>query len=691
MATPPRRPPTPPFQPWGAKPGAFDQALAAHQQGRLADAQALYAKVPPTDPRHATALHHRGLIDIVGGHLEQARALIQQSVRLNPRDAHAWSNLAHVLNELQLPDDALAACDAALALDARHASAWNNKGNALRAKREFHPAIECLDRAVALAPQMAAAWANRGLVLRELGLLDLALASFERAVQCDPRNPKAWADHGSAHFQQGRHEQALQSFQAALAIDPHERTASALAMECMQRIGHWDGLARRWQQELDLATTTGTIEFGLPMLTHPTLSAQQLHIGLRKMVDKHFGAIQAAPFGHRRPSDRLRIAYLSPDFRDHPLALLMAGVFERHDRQRFEVTAVAYKPMPATPRGRRLFNAFDRVVDVAGQEDEPVVAQLRALNIDIAIDLAGHTSGHRLGIFARRCAPIQVNYLGYPGTMGAPFIDYIVGDRWVSPLAQAQDFSEKIVLMPECFQANDDLRQIDPETPSRAALGLPESGFVFCCLNNTYKITPMAFDVWMRLLAQVPGSVLWLLGETPTVVRNLQAAAAARGIAPQRLVFAQRRPYEQYLAQYRQADLFLDTLPFNAGTTASDALWAGLPVLTQLGQTFAGRMAASLLDTLGLPELIARSAQEYEQLALRLATEPGWLQALRARLAQQVVRSPLFDTARFTRHLEAAFEAMWQRHAQGLPPDHIPVQALPGAALSAPAAPPAAR
>jgi predicted O-linked N-acetylglucosamine transferase (SPINDLY family) len=447
----------------------------------------------------------------------------------------------------------------------------------------------------------------------------------------------------------------------------------------MQRIGQWRDIKQRWRHELELARTSGGIQLGFSFLSNPYVSARELADGLCQATSSEFRDIEPVPFPPRTPSERLRIAYLSADFREHAMALLMAGVFEHHDRERFDTVAVTFQPIPFSPLGKRLTGAFDRVIDIHDRTDDQAVALMRELNIDIAIDLMGHTANARLGIFARRCAPIQANYLGYPGTCGASFIDYIIGDRWVTPLDQADTFTEKIVLMPESFQANDGQRQLESDTPSRIALGLPESGFVFCSLNKTYKITPMMFDIWMRLLSQVPGSVLWLFAEAEAAAVNLRAEAQSRGIDPNRLIFAKPAPYQQYLAQYRQADLFLDTLPFNAGTTASDALWAGLPVLTQLGQTFAGRMAASLLDAVKLPELITRSDEEYEQLARKLATEPALLRGYRKRLAANLLTASLFDTKRFTHHLETAYQTMWQRHEQGLIPDHIVVPALPAA------------
>lgn len=366
--------------------------------------------------------------------------------------------------------------------------------------------------------------------------------------------------------------------------------------------------------------------------------------------------------------ERIRVAYLSADFHEHATTHLMAGLFEHHDRERFEITAVSFGPDRQDAMRQRVAAACDRFLDVRGRRDAEVAGMLRALEIDIAVDLKGHTQGNRAGILAHRPAPVQINYLGMPATMGAGYIDYLIADPRVIPPAEFPHYAEQILYLPDSYQATDDTRAIAAHTPSRAELALPEDGFVFCCFNNSYKITPDLFALWMRLLGAIPGSVLWLLDDNPAATRNLCAAAQRHGIAPERLVFAPRIDAAAHLARHRRADLFLDTLPYNAHTTASDALWSGLPVLTCAGRTFAGRVAASLLHAVGLPELITRDHAGYAALALALARDPGRLAALRTRLAQQRTSSPLFGTDRFRRHLEAAYVTLRERQRRGEPP-----------------------
>jgi predicted O-linked N-acetylglucosamine transferase (SPINDLY family) len=366
--------------------------------------------------------------------------------------------------------------------------------------------------------------------------------------------------------------------------------------------------------------------------------------------------------------DKLRAAYLSADFHRHATAYLMAELFERHDRSRFEIIGVSFGVDDKSETRKRLVAAFDQFYDVRGKSDEEVAKLLHDLQVDIAIDLKGYTEDARPGILAFRPAPIQASYLGFPGTMGVEFIDYIIADKTVAPFEHQPFYMEKIVHLPDCYQVNDTKRKIAERTPTRQQAELPQQGFVFCCFNNNWKITPDVFGVWMRLLHAVEGSVLWLLGDNESTERNLRMEAQARGIDPVRIVFASRLPLDEHLARHRVADLFLDTLPYNAHTTASDALWAGLPVLTREGTAFAGRVAASLLHAIGLPELVTHSIEDYEALALRLARDPSLLQGYRNRLATNRLTHPLFDTERFRRHIEAAYLQMWEIWQRGEQP-----------------------
>ena len=397
------------------------------------------------------------------------------------------------------------------------------------------------------------------------------------------------------------------------------------------------------------------------------------------VASEYPGGAKAAPAVGRSTSRKIRVGYYSADFHEHATAYLMAELFERHDRSQFEWFGFSYGPVSHDPMRARLRKSFDQFLDVRDRSDSDVAALSRQLGIDIAVDLKGFTRDNRLGIFAQRCAPVQVSYLGYPGTTGADYMDYVIGDKTVLPPSLYPHFTEKPVLLPHSYQVNDSQRRISDRVFTREEVGLPAQGFVFCCFNNNYKILPATFDSWMRVLQAVPGSVLWLFEDNAGAARRLKEQAQRRGVDPARLVFAPRLPLDEHLARHRLADLFLDTLPCNAHTTTSDALWAGLPVLTQLGNAFAGRVAASLLRAVGLPELVTTTPAEYEARAIELANDADQLQALRQRLQANRASSPLFNATLFARHIEAAYLAMDERQLQGLPPQAIEITGRTGA------------
>jgi predicted O-linked N-acetylglucosamine transferase (SPINDLY family) len=377
------------------------------------------------------------------------------------------------------------------------------------------------------------------------------------------------------------------------------------------------------------------------------------------------------PIAHRPFDGKIRIGYYSADFHNHATAFLMAELFELHDKSKFEFYAFSFGPNINDDMRKRLSLSFHQFIDVTNTSDRDVAILSRQIGIDIAVDLKGYTQDSRANIFAKRCAPIQVSYLGYPGTMGVDYMDYIIADKVVIPEANQHFFTEKVVYLPNSYQVNDSKRVISDRVFSRNEVGIPENSFVFCCFNNNYKILPATFDIWMRILQSVPNSVLWLLDDNPTATSNLFKEAESRGVAGDRLIFAKRIRLDEHLARHRLADLFLDTLPYNAHTTTSDALWAGLPVLTCTGQSFASRVAASLLEAIGLPEMITHHAHDYEQKAIEIARNLPLLEQIKSKLASNRLSTPLFNTQLFTQHIEAAYSEMFQRYQNLLPPQHI--------------------
>ncbi|HET9106550.1 MAG TPA: tetratricopeptide repeat protein, partial [Steroidobacteraceae bacterium] len=564
----------------------------------------------------------------------------------------------------------LDALQRAIRLSPGQARAHRQLGNALRMLRRFDESLPCFERSIALEPQSGETHTDRGLSLVGLKRLTEALASFDQALSLGQQDATLHRYRGGVLQELNRTEEAIDSYARALALDPKAPFLRGTYLHARMETGDWEGI------EADLGAITAALErkeavtsaFGLlSLIDSPALHLRAAETWVRESLPP---ASPLPPAPRRRERERIRIAYFSADFYAHPVTRLAAGMFEAHDRSRFELTAFALGPDRRDELRTRVEGAFDRFVPVDSQSDRQVATLARELEIDIAVDLSGYTGDARPGILALRPAPIQVSYLGYLGTMGCDFIDYLIADPVLVPEESRQYYSEKIAYLPS-YQVNDSRRPLPQRTFSRAELGLPASGFVFCSFNATYKITPETFGSWMRILAAVPGSVLFLLGSSATAERNLRREAAACGVDPERLVFGRSLPFADYLARYCAADLFLDTLPYNAGTTASDALWAGLPVLTLPGESFAARMAASLLTAAGLPELIADDRSGYERLAIALATDPQRLASLRRKLADNRSRCLLFDTAASTRSIEDLYRRMYDRYQAGLPPEHL--------------------
>jgi predicted O-linked N-acetylglucosamine transferase (SPINDLY family)/SAM-dependent methyltransferase len=654
-------------------------SLAAAQQAAL-----LAPEFPQAHSNLGNALEDQGLLD-------EALAAYRKAASLNPGFVEAQLNCACILRKLGRAQEAAAVCDDIIARRPDAAEPYFSLGNILKEIGCPGRAIEAYRRAVALRPSFAEAYANLGNALQNEEAFEEALEAYRAALSLRPDLAEVHANMGAALEALNRLEEAIGSYRAAVKLNPKLVAIRTWLHHKRRFICNWDGIDAEEAELRTLIASEGCEPVHpFPLLSTAASAAEQLHAA------RSFAAGFKAPaFEHRREDfkggRKLRIGYLSGDFCRHATALLMAELFERHDKSSFEIVAYSHGPDDGSELGLRLREAFDEFIDIRAMRDEDAAARIKADRIDILVELKGYTKGARTGISARRPAPIQASFIGFPGTMGAPFIDYIIADPFVLPMDQQSFFSEKIVHLPHCYQPNDTKRLISNITPTRSECGLPERGFVFCSFNNTYKITPEFFTIWMRLLKSIPGAVLWLLDTNELVKGNLRREAAARGIDPGRLVFAPRLPSPEHLARHRLADLFLDTLPYNAHTTASDALWAGLPVLTCAGETFAGRVAGSLLHAAGLPELVTYSLSGYEAEALKLAREPGTLQGLRMKLLGHRLKAPLFDIGQFTRHYEAALVKMWETWANGHAPRAFAAPSSLPVSAQKPAAAPIAR
>ncbi len=669
----------------------FDRAFRLHQEGKLREAWFRYEAVLKAQPAHAAALHYSGVVLYQAGKHAQAAERIRAALALQPAQPDAWSNLALVLDavgrreaavnahkealryspdapellvnlaggQLALGDSEAAEASArkAIAGDPAHAGAWYNLALSLVPQGRVLEALDAASRAAGHAPAQSAYAGLKAQLEATLGAGTAARQTLEAALARAPTNPALRFQLATIEDESGALGAAADAYEQVLRLDPQNGAALSQLMFVRQRLCDWHDLPEL-RARFEAGVTRGT-----PLLSPFVLLSNSSSRALQRRCAAAWSAAQGgvvAPVTPRLLSGaRLRIGYLSADFHTHATAYLAAGLFEQHDRARFEVIGYSTGPDDRSPLRARVVRAFDGFVDAADWSAERLAEAIRADGIDILVDLKGHTQGASSRTLALHPAPIQVHYLGYPGTLGGGLVDYLVGDAIVTPPAHAEDYAETLVLLPGSYQVNDRRRPIAAPLP-RDALDLPADAVVLCGFNSAYKLNSSVLDAWMRILEQAPAAVLWLLvrDAADPQVRNLRREAVRRGIDARRLVFATTRSNPEYLALFLNADLFLDTWPYNAHTTASDALWAGCPVVTWRGETFAGRVAASLLHAVGLPELVADDVDDYVRQAVALAGDAADRTRLRAYLGGPGRASALFDTATSTRSLEAAYEAM---------------------------------
>lgn len=606
------------------------------------------------------------------GKVEQARDLFTQILRFDPNNAVALYSLALIFLNAGRHADALPLTARGVQANPAFAPLWFIHGAVLQAHGDKTSALQSYDQALQVKPDYLEVLTNSGVLLRNMMRHKESLERFQRVLAIDPNHQTALANSGILLTEFKQSEPAIGMFARLLALNPdYDYGPGLLAYERLH-ICDWT----------DFAATSQRIIAGIRAgkRTCKTLALMAMsdsasdHYQAARLFSSHYCPPSTTRLwnGERYRHDKIRLAYISPDLREHPVGHLTAGIFEHHDKSRFEVIAISLGIDDGSRLRARMLKAFDRFIDVREMGSLQIAQMLREMEIDVLVDLGGYTSDTRTDVLSYRPAPVQVNYLGYPGTMGVEYYDYIIADPFLVSAEQMQYFSEKVAYLPDTYLPTDASVQISENTPTRAECGLPEEGFVFCAFCHDYKINPPLFDVWMRLLSQVPGSVLWLVSRNETSQRNLCKEAELRGVAANRLIFAKRVPrVEDHLARYRQASLFLDTHPYNGHTTTADALMAGLPVLTYMGQAFPSRVAGSLLHSVGMSEMITHSLDEYEAKALRLALNPAELQEVRRRLAANKAASPLFDTCEFCRNLEALYIAMSRQAGLGNQPDEL--------------------
>jgi predicted O-linked N-acetylglucosamine transferase (SPINDLY family) len=683
-------------------------SVEALQHSKFDVAEKLLTQALIISPSHPDALRFMGLIAAFREDWELALKFINRALHSNPENGIIYSNKGYIFGGLGRHQDALDCYDKAIKLAPNYSEAHNNKGNVFQDLGKFEDALDCYDNAIKLDPNYAEAHSNKGNALRSLGRFLDAIQSYESALKIMPNLKDAFLGAGHAFFHlrdypnalfcydrvllldeknmsanlckgdifyfDNNYSQALACFEKALKYDPNNGAAFGMALNCRLQMCDWKGY------EDHIKTLMARIGDGIkgisPYVAIALSDDPKFIKDLTASFVQDLNQIEPLPFKDMgRCSEKIHLGYFSADFHNHATAFLAAGLFERHDKSKFKLTAfVLGKNQPDSMR-ERLTVAFDELVDVSNLSDKEVAELSRSMNVDIAIDMKGLTQDSRPQIFAYRAAPVQVSYLGYPGTMSSSFMDYLVADKTIIPESLQTCYEEKIIYMPNSYQVNDESRALFKSKQSRLEFGLPEKGFVFCCFNNGYKISPGIFSCWMRILLATKGSVLWLFDGYHSVAENLRAIAKKNNVDPARLIFAKRMEQTEHLARYQMADLFLDTFPCNAHTTASDALWAGVPILTIRGNSFSARVATSLLNAIGLPELAVSNEHDYEVLAKELANNPSKLHGIKHRLDINKSTYPLFNTELFVRHLEDAYIQIFERYQSKLSPEHICINA----------------
>ena len=648
----------------------FDRGNALHELSRVDEALASYERAIAIKPDYAEANYNRGIALLKLKRADEALASYDRAIALKPHYTEAYINRGNALQDLKRLDEALVSYDRAIALKPDYAKAHMNRGNALLDLMRLNEALISYERAIALKPDYAKAYINRGNAFQVFKRLDEAMADYNHAIALKPDYAKAYMNRGNALQTLKRLDEALADYGHAISLKSDVDFILGCSLHTKMFLCIWDAFPKQ------LNELTKRINNDEKVVNPFSLLALIDDLEIQKKAAEIY-VKDKYPQSHILPKidtyphhSKIRIGYFSADFRIHPVSYLTAELYETHNRTQFEIHAFSFGSDTNDQVNLRIKAGVDHFHDVRTLSDKEVALLARHLEIDIAVDLGGFTMDSRTGIFAMQAAPIQISYIGYLGTMGAHYYDYLVADQTIIPDKYRSHYSEKIAYLPS-YQVNDSKQSLPTTVFTRQDLGLPETGFVFCCFNNIFKITPSTFDGWARILNQVEGSVLLLYVDNETAKINLTKEIVQRGIDANRLVFGKRLPMLDYLARYRVADLFLDTLPYNAGTTASDALRMGLPVLTCIGHSFASRVAASLLNAVNLPEMITNTQEQYESLAIELAMHPHKLKAIKEKLVNNLPTAPLYNTSLFTQHLESAYLSMYDRYHNGLDPEHI--------------------
>ena len=654
----------------------FDEALTLFQNGQLNKAKDICLEILKAQPNHFDTLHLLGLITFQTKNYLKSVEIFDRAIQVKPNDAEIYNFHAIVLIHLKKFEEAIKSWNCAIKIKPDYAEAYYNRGNAFFELKKIESAIANYDKAIQIKPDYAEAYYNRGNAFFELKKIESAITSYDKAIQIKPDYAEAYNNRGTTLLDLNKIDGAFQDYNKAIQIKPNLDYLFGQLFFVRNSLCDWSFFNENLKKLKDKILKFKKASMPFSILSIYDLPSLQ-KISAETYLKAKYSTIDILePIIKRESNKKIRIGYYSADFREHAVSHLLVNLFELHDKSKFELIGFSFGPDDHNDEMRkRVSSAFDQFINVNSKSDKEIAELSRDLKIDIAVDLMGFTKNHRFGIFIERCAPIQVSYLGYAATTGSDSIDYIIGDKVLIPNENQKDYSEKVIYLPDSFMVNDFTKKISDKIFTREELGLPKKGFVFCSFNNYYKITPKIFDVWMRLLKQVEGSVLWLTEGNLTGVKNLQKEANERGIDSERLIFAKRtKLLADHLARHKAADLFIDTIPYNGHATASDALWSGLPVLTRIGKSFSSRVSASLLNVLGLSELITYTEKEYEDLAIELAKNPNKLKEIKNKLEKNKTNKPLFNTKLFANNIESAYVKIYDRYLQNLPVDNIEIE-----------------
>lgn len=673
----------------------FKQALSFHQQANLEGARHLYEEVIVADPVHANSLHFLGVLSYQEKKLPEALKLIKEAILINPKSAGFYSNLGVVLMELEDYEQAATNYQKAIDLDPNNDNYYYNCGNALQKLEKFESAIKNYQKSIGLNPNNGDYYHNLGDAYKGVNYFEFAIEQYNKSNSINP-NYESYLNCGIALSKLKRVDEAIIVINKALELNPQSSCAHDFMGTLLLNNEDFERAEKYLRKSLDLGldsdVTRGNLLFSCnvmcdwdeydencqkikeealagkktisPFHALSVFDDEQLHYSLsKKHASSNFSTNDSlGEIPQHDKGAKIRIAYYSADFCNHATLYLMSGIFEHHDKSKFEVIAFCFTHDNQDESKQKVMHYFDKFIEVNDMDDKQIAQLSRDMKIDIAIDLKGFTKGTRLDIFSYRCAPIQVSYLGYPGTLGAEFMDYIISDEIVIPEESKKYYQEKVLYMPHSYQCNDRNRKISDKEFTKKQLGLPDDAFVFCCFNKSHKITPDIFDSWMNILKAVPNSVLWIYEMYETVNENIKKQAEKRGVAGSRILFAPNMEMSDNLARQKFADLFLDTSPYNAHTTGSDALWGGLPILTILGNSFASRVGASLVSAVDMPEMIVNSREEYEKKAIEIAQNPQMLKNIKEKLQANRLTTPLFDTKSFTNDLESIYQEIYDQY-----------------------------